>query len=501
MQPSTRALARIVWIGLALAGLFLYPLAAALDGNRYYLQWQPVHGAEALLAFVLLAGCGAAAAHLCSGLAGRRAAVAWLLVAAVPFASFGTAVARQIRWAPDLIRLWEHPLVRVGIPGLAAIVVAAAVAFRPALATRAVRSATAVLSPLAVVVLIALARASVNAGPPVRIARGIHRTPTDRTTACTSVIGLLFDELSFTYLYENGRVRPEFPHIRALAAESIEHLAVTAPGPETLVSLPGFLTGRRIAGVAIDGQRILEVRTEGSSVPLDVQSPDSLFGRARELGFVTQMAGYYFPYCAMLGDLVDSCRSFSFYNTSTASRGFSPVHPLLTTLILWPRQFPFGMLKSVPFAVHQRHLVRETIAFAAPPVERDHPVFRFVHLSVPHLPFAFDADGFRPRLDALRTSPDDLYVDQLHYVDRVVGTLVDGWRSSGALDRTTLVLLADHGFRFGGRERDPLHIPFIVRRAGRTDHAVVSTPERGERLLSRVLTDACSGEAQPVGIE
>jgi hypothetical protein len=236
-------------------------------------------------------------------------------------------------------------------------------------------------------------------------------------------------------------------------------------------------------------------------VPLDLRSSDGLFARARAFGFSTQLAGYYFPYCAMLGDLADTCRSFSFFNTSTPSHRFSPFHPVLTTFILWPGHFPFGMVKSMPFAIHQRNLVRETIGFAALPIERDHPAFRFVHMSIPHRPFAFDADGFRPRLDALRTSPDDLYVNQLRYADRLFGRLLDAWHTSGVLDRTTIVVLADHGFCFGGRERDPLHIPFIVRRAGRAAHDTVSTPERAERLLPHVLAEACSSALHPVGIE
>jgi hypothetical protein len=501
MTSSPRALAGIVWFGIALAGLFFYPLAAALDGNIYYLQWQPAHGGEALLAFGLLAVCGAAAARFCNRLSGRSAAVAWLLLTMAPFASFATAIARQVKWAPDLIRLWEHPLARIGLPAAIVTLLIAAVARRPALTVRAIRSTVAILSPIAVVVLVAFARASTHPGPVLRADRRDHRMPTDRVAPCSSVVALLFDELSFAYLYDQGRIRADFPHLRAFAAESREHLNVVAPGPDTLVSLPGFLTGRRIAGIAIDGERILEGRPDGSTVALDVRSPEGLFAGARALGFSAEMAGYYFPYCAMLGDFADTCRSFSFYNTSTVSRAFSPLHPLSTTLILWPRQFPFGIVKSVPFAVHQRNLVRETIAFAARPIERDQPVFRFVHVSIPHLPFAFGAGGFRPRLDALRTRPDDLYVDQLRYVDELVGRLFARWRLSGALDRATIVVLADHGFRFGGRERDPLHIPFIVRRAGRPDHDVVSTVERGERLLPRVLADACGAEASPVGIE
>ena len=46
MTDSRRLILRSAWLGFALAGLFLYPLAAAIDSDPYYLQWQPAHVAE-----------------------------------------------------------------------------------------------------------------------------------------------------------------------------------------------------------------------------------------------------------------------------------------------------------------------------------------------------------------------------------------------------------------------------------------------------------------------
>jgi hypothetical protein len=163
---------------------------------------------------------------------------------------------------------------------------------------------------------------------------------------------------------------------------------------------------------------------------------------------------------------VDACRSFSFYSVSTVHEGFSPLDPILTTFVLWPRQFPFGLLKNPAFARFQRELVEETQAFARRPVPAGRPVFRLVHYSIPHLPFVFGPDGYDPPLDPLRTTPDTDYVRQLGYVDRLVGELLAALRESGMYQSATIVLMADHGWRFEGRERDPLHIPFIVKMAG-----------------------------------
>jgi phosphoglycerol transferase MdoB-like AlkP superfamily enzyme len=170
------------------------------------------------------------------------------------------------------------------------------------------------------------------------------------------------------------------------------------------------------------------------------------------------------------------------------------VDPVLTTFILWPRQFPAGLLKNPPFAAQQRRLVEETFSFANRPLGARQPVFRFVHFSVPHLPFVFNVNGYHPPFDPLKTAPDDHYVNQIRYTDRLFGELLTDLEESGAAETSTIVLLSDHGFRFGGHETDPRHVPFIVKRARQRDRIDVRTEERGELLLRRVLESACSKE-------
>jgi phosphoglycerol transferase MdoB-like AlkP superfamily enzyme len=136
-------------------------------------------------------------------------------------------------------------------------------------------------------------------------------------------------------------------------------------------------------------------------------------------------------------------------------------------------------------------MVEEMTAFARRPIRRAPPTFRFVHFSIPHLPFVFDADGYDPPFDPLLTVPDDEYAQQVKYVDRLLGALMEELRRDGAYDGTTVVVLADHGYRFGGRERDPLQIPFIVKEAGQQSRAEVRAEREGATLLRETLAGAC----------
>jgi arylsulfatase A-like enzyme len=152
---------------------------------------------------------------------------------------------------------------------------------------------------------------------------------------------------------------------------------------------------------------------------------------------------------------------------------------------------PFGLLKHPPFARHQREMVAELSAFARRPIGQRPATFRFVHFSIPHLPYVFGEEGFDPPFNPLETSRDDGYAAQVLYVDRLVGELMDDLKRAGAYDGTTIVVLADHGYRFGGRKRDPLQIPFIVKRAGQQSREEVRAERQGEVLLREILQDSC----------
>ena len=489
MNTTRKTAAVAAWLGFALAALFFYPLAVALDSDLFYMQWQRSDTLEAVVALAVLSIVFAVLVFALWRRTGPLATLGLAGVAAVPLASFLAGLVRQLPFEDALVALGNSSL-RFAIPVAASTALALVFLRWPDLFGRWFRRGLIAISFVAVVVILSLVRAVSYSAPPVRV----H----DRDAAaaesggCASIVALLFDELSFAYLYDDrGDVREYYPAFRRLAATSTNYLAVQGPADETLVALPGYLAGRLVKRVSIEEMDLVEVGEEGELAPLDFADPSGLFATARRLGYRTEMAGYYLPYCSLLGDLVDECRSLSFYNASGVDDGFSPASPMLTALIMWPRQFPFGFVKNVPFARLQRGLVEELSTFARRPLPGAQPVFRFVHFSVPHLPFVFDEGGYNPGINPLRTSPDDGYRRQLRYVDRLLGELVADLERNDSSDRATLVVLADHGFRFGGLEQDPLHIPFIVKKAGQTGRTDVAEPQRGELLLPEIVRASC----------
>jgi len=472
------------WLGVALAGIFFYPLAAALDSDPYYLQWQPSHSVEALVALGLLAVICGALVYVTLPRESRGGTLALGAIALIPLLSLGAGLSRQLPIDDQLRSAWESGSVRYGVPAAIGIALLAAFFLRPQAVGRGLRRVLMVLSPVSLVVVVTLVRAM--SGPGTVLA-STASAPVAAGAQCSSVVALLFDELSFAYLYEGGSIRQEFPAFREFASHATNYLDVRAPGDETMVSVPGYLAGRPFDNIRVEGAH-LDYEIGKERAPFNARQPQGLFARARAEGFSPEVVGYYFPYCELLGPLTDACRSFSFYNVSTARTGFSPLHPIMTTLILWPRQFPLGLLKNPPFAAFQRSLVEETTAFAERPIDASRPIFRFVHFSIPHLPFVFDADGYHPPFDPLRQTPDTAYVNQLHYADRLFGELMTHMRQDGSFDRTTIVLFSDHGFRSRGRETNSRHVPFLVKRAGQTMRTDVATPTAAEQLLMQTVS-------------
>jgi sulfatase-like protein len=486
----TRRVVVSAWLGFALAGLFFYPLAVALDADIYYLQWQTRDIAETVAAIGALAALYGVIVFATWWRPTRAATLVLILTALLPLASLIAGVTRQLPYDDELRIAWENRALRLSVPFLLAAALCLGFVRYPSAFGRWVRRAVVLVSPISLVVVGTLVASASRVSAVTEFDRGT--TAQSATSSCATVVALLFDELSFSYLYDDdGNVRPEFPEFARFSSTATNYRSVAAPGKDTLVAVPSMLAARHVKDIRTDKAGLMEV-VEGKLSPFAAARPDGLFSTAQALGFRTEVAGYYLAYCALLRDVVDACHSLSFYNVSSARRAFSPISPGLTTLILWPRQFPFGLLKNPPFARHQRDLVASLTDFATRPMQNDRPLFRFVHFSVPHLPFVFGDNGYDPPFDPLRTVPDTEYVNQLHYVDQLLGDLLAPLRRSGRYETASIAVFADHGYRFGGRERDPLHVPFLVKTPHQDRRVDITAAQAGERLLKDVVRQACA---------
>jgi choline-sulfatase len=132
-------------------------------------------------------------------------------------------------------------------------------------------------------------------------------------------------------------------------------------------------------------------------------------------------------------------------------------------------------------------------------VDGERPVFLWVHLFDPHLPY-------EPPPPHDERHIEDPYRGEIAYTDEQTGRLLDGWSAQGRLERSLVVLAADHGEGLGDHGElthafflydSTLRIPLAIRVGTELD----VTTERASRVEAPVtLSDVAPTLADLAGL-
>lgn len=410
----------------------------------------------------------------------RSARRAWLLnlpICALPVASFVGLIARA-----GLRFIGGEPAAMGPELGLFAMGVAAALAAWgtisfPALATKALM--LTILSPLTLLTAAIVIRSALNEFP-LEIAARVEPTSTPRREL-PDVHIVVFDTMGYDEIYADTEMREELPAIRAFAQASDNHHRASAPGPNTLQSMPGLLTGR--AGLQIyptSARGTLAIKTADGIRA--AESQQDVFALARTRGYRSAAMGWHLPYCAIWEASLDVCRSFSEVNRSSIEPGFSLLNPIASTIGLWPKGKPFGFLKGAFAGPIFRDLTGATLARAVANLSDPRPLFQLIHFGVPHPPYVFDESGYRATLDPYRETAEN-YREQTRYADRLFARYLDALRKSKRFDNATILLLSDHEHRQFSKNAHLRAIPLIVKRPGQTEARQRFESVGAERIL------------------
>lgn len=480
-----------IWFGLALTSCFFYPLLATLHNQAWVLQWTRQNTWELLLVFV----CGTAIWTFLLQCVDRIKQSAWRVTAllagvVVPLLSFSAHIARQLRYADQLIasQQWAMryttALVLLGI--LFALCVVLFIWHWARVVERVLWKALLILSPLSIIAALTIVQAWALDTSTI-----VVRSPTPSSRSEGHMLVFVFDELSYERLYDGGgSVRPEYPNLQRFAAMATNYHDARAPGKDTLYSIPGYLRGAPIEGkLAVVGPTLFEVGPKGMESPL-VFGTESLLARARDLGYATALVGPYFNYCELLAESVDHCRSYSTYNYAGISSGlrssFSILNPIATNIILWPRQPPLGWMKRPFYANWQRRGIAEVTAFVRETISAREPTFLVAHIYLPHLPFVFNREGYL-RIANPFAQTEENYSRQLAYLDTWFGDILDTLDARNRYSASTIVVLSDHNFRAGSPAAEHDHVPLLVKDANQQARQDVRAPVRAEVVLFEVV--------------
>ena len=344
--------------------------------------------------------------------------------------------------------------------------------------SRIVRRAAAfalVLSPLVIISFYELLRFPEWSAP-------LDKLPESRqasTNNATPVFLFIFDEWSYARATTNGQFLPEFPNLRRLSGQSFVFRDAYSPASRTHQSIPRMLFQSDFESVEI-GRDKMFVENNGKWTPTD-KTP-SLFLRAREKNYQTYIFGFYLPYRKMLGDQVDICRGYpgepkaDKLPANVLTRGLGNIkfwmNPLARKIarVLNHLSVPNSKVAYSRFWFNLSHNLRDD-TFAA--IDRaPNNSFVFMHMSIPHSPFIFNANGsYRGPYKAGRMSGNIAdYHRSLRYLDKLIGEFMDRLKAVRKFDDALVILTSDHSWRMDYTRDGVLsegdevcHVPLIIK--------------------------------------
>lgn len=487
-----------MWGGMTLGALFFYPIAMTLGEQNYFLHWRFTNTMELSVCWFLIAMAFALAWWGVDQI--KNDAARFVLMSSLvflPLISFFTHFVRALDLKDFLVRISlinnEHgqPYLDISNTTLALILVSTGVLCCVVTGIRTLlrgeRNLIIILSPITLVVLFNITARfgwdeviGFQRPEMMSVQQAGDVTP-------YSVFVLLFDEMSYEYLYKDGAIRPEFPKIRAFADLSDNYHEALAPGGNTKISIPGYLRGNRVNRVKIKRNRLFTEDADGAIEEL-VLDGNNIFARAREKGYRTELIGWYHSYCELLKTSLDVCRAFSMLNAGATNRSFSLVNPILTNIIIWPYRFPFGLLKNPIYARHHRDVALETFDLGVAALDSPGPLLQFIHFSIPHEPYIFDGNRFKVSQSPFLSSSDN-YVKQLKFVDNVFGRWLHELKSRKRFANSMVVVLSDHNFRDMAKKHgwNRKHIPLLIKRVNQKVKRDLRDPVQAETVLLEIV--------------
>jgi arylsulfatase A-like enzyme len=363
------------------------------------------------------------------------------------------------------------------------------------------------LVPVAIVpVILGLA---VIGGTALRDAWLLRRLP-KAATGSPNVILLVMDTERADHLSAYGYSRPTTARLDQLAGQAVLFEAAYSPAPWTLPSHASMMTGRT-------------PREHGAGTltlwGLDRRYP-TLAEALRGAGYVT---GGFVANLFWTGRSTGLNRGFLHYEDYFRNPADAVNRTGFGRLVLFPAIEALSSSNDIPGRRHATDVNREMLHWIDGAGDR--PFFAFANYNDVHQPYrptddvrgrfgstrgmeaehhgleigAWDEDQSVPSAPAVQNRI-DRYDESLFGMDRAIGSLLDSLRARGLLEKTLIIVVADHGEQFGehgfmghgqGLHREELQVPLIIRDTGADRPGVrvtqpVSTTDIAATIADRV---------------
>jgi hypothetical protein len=277
-----------------------------------------------------------------------------------------------------------------------------------------------------------------------------------KTQSSRRVVWVILDEMDFRLSFLNRPSAIQLPAFDRLRSEGLFSENAYPPGGDTVLSLPSLITGRLVSWShrTAANELMLTFADTNQTVPWSTQP--NVFSRARAMGFNTGLAGWYHPYCRIIGNSLTKC------SWETASGGFLP-DKSIANLVSYSNHvgvirsmLRIGEVAAIPESVREAMAPREGAVWRKYDLENYENIHRealglvgdpdlqliLVHYPIPHPPGIYD----RSRHDFSFDSS-SCYLDNLELADRTLDELRRQMEKAGLWESTAVLISSDHRLR------------------------------------------------------
>lgn len=482
-----------VWLSLTLSVLFFHPLFATLHDNVVILQWRIQHSMELIAVVVLFTVIFSGIFWLIDKISNDKIRfVLFLLVVVIPIVSFFVHFLQQLNFKSRLIMLgeyaYENRFLVTTIGTFCGVIFLLMIMRHSRKMTNALIILLLIMSPLNLFAGWTLWNLRELNTKSIISASALHEK--NVRTLKHNMIVIIFDELSYEYLYKDFLINPKYANFRRLSLVSDNYHAAISPGKATLTAIPGLIMGVRYDNVLMKYNSIYSITNDDKEKYLNLDA-DNLFAVAKRNGYKTFAYGVYLPYCEIFGKYLDVGRSFSIYNYSTVETQFSLLNPIMTNFMIWPRQRPQGFIKNKVISLWQKKQTDIVHKLTMSTFDEEEPVFVFSHIYSTHVPFVFNRNGYYRNPEPFLQNSEN-YTRSLEYADYLLGELIDKMKINGVFDSAEIVILSDHNYRimYPGKES---HVPLIIKKSYQQRKKDIFGPVFTENILKNTMLEEGGG--------
>ena len=270
------------------------------------------------------------------------------------------------------------------------------------------------------------------------------------------ILWIIFDEIDFRLSFLDRPSSIELPEFDLLQNEALFAQSAYPPGGDTVLSLPSLISGRLVSWSqrTAPNELMLTFGDDQSSVPWSKQP--NVFSKTRSMGFNTALAGWYHPYCRIIGNSLTRCfwesPSTGFLLDKELAKLVSHSRPVAVTTSMFRMAVKALIPESLRMltASNEENIWREyhlgdyiDIHKEALELVRD-PNFGLIllHYPIPHPPGIYD----RSKRDFSFAASSN-YLDNLELADRALGELREEMVKAGLWESTTVLISSDHRLR------------------------------------------------------